>query len=90
VYAAAEDSTSGLMGVAAFARDQANGALAQLAGVSGCVAPRGRGGCARGRTLDDAHSVAVSPDGRSVYVASPGGERLSDSGGVAVFARSLG
>ena len=41
----------------------------------------GRGGCADGRALDFATGVAVSPDGKSAYVASG----ISDA--VAVFAR---
>ncbi len=36
----------------------------------------------RGRALDGAHGVAVSPDGKNVYVTAAG-----PGGGVAVFAR---
>jgi DNA-binding beta-propeller fold protein YncE len=68
--------------VAAFARDRRTGALRQLAGKGGCVSQRGAGSCAFGRALARAISVAVSPDGRNVYVASTGSDAL------AVFARN--
>jgi DNA-binding beta-propeller fold protein YncE len=56
------------------------GALTQLPGVDGCVSETGSGGCADGVALDAAFGVAVSPDGRNVYIASL-------DGAVAVFAR---
>jgi DNA-binding beta-propeller fold protein YncE len=56
--------------VAVFARDPVNGALRQLVGRAGCVNADGSEGCARGRALSEPVSVAVSPDARSVYVAS--------------------
>lgn len=69
--------------VAIFARDQATGALTQLAGTSGCISESGTdGACAVGRALSGARSAAVSPDGTSVYVAS----YFSDA--VAVFSRN--
>jgi DNA-binding beta-propeller fold protein YncE len=68
--------------VAAFTRDRRTGALRQLAGKRGCVSHRGAGSCAFGRALALPISVAVSPDGRNVYVASTGSDAL------AVFARN--
>jgi DNA-binding beta-propeller fold protein YncE len=65
VYVAAPGSQA----VAVFARDPATGALTQLPGRAGCVSNRRDEGCGRGRALDNAVQVAVSPDGRSVYVA---------------------
>jgi DNA-binding beta-propeller fold protein YncE len=65
--------------VAVFARDRRTGALNQLEGEAGCVALGGVEGCADGRALDNANSVAVSPDGKSVYVTG--------ANSVAVFAR---
>ena len=60
------------------------GALSQLGGTSGCVSEDGWGGeCADGKALDSAGAVAVSPDGRNVYVAS----FLSDA--VAAFDRDV-
>ncbi len=66
------------------------GSLAQLSGPSGCLVDRStpRAGCARVRALRGAapflgsHAIAVSPDGRNVYVAS------SRSNAVAIFTRS--
>ena len=57
--------------IAVFARDATTGALAQLAGTAGCVSETGTGGaCADGTALDGSRGVAVSPDGKSVYVAA--------------------
>jgi DNA-binding beta-propeller fold protein YncE len=68
--------------VAVFSRDQTTGALDQLAGTAACVSETGTGGaCADGVALGGARSAAVSPDGKSVYVAS----FFSDAAGV--FAR---
>ena len=55
--------------VTAFTRDPATGALTQLKGAAGCVRPGGLGGCASGVGLLGATSLAISPDGRSLYVA---------------------
>jgi DNA-binding beta-propeller fold protein YncE len=63
------------------ASDAAAGALAQLTGQAACVSEDGTGGdCADGIGLAGAVGVAVSPDGRHVYVAASG-----DS--IAAFAR---
>jgi 6-phosphogluconolactonase (cycloisomerase 2 family) len=68
--------------VAVFARDRRTGALRQLAGTDACVSHSGTGGsCADGVALREPRGVAVSRDGRNVYVAS------NDSSAVAVFAR---
>jgi DNA-binding beta-propeller fold protein YncE len=57
--------------VAVFERNSTTGQLTQLAGTDGCVSEDGTGGaCANGRALLDAHSAAVSADGKNVYVAS--------------------
>jgi DNA-binding beta-propeller fold protein YncE len=69
--------------VAVFARRPSDGELNQLQGRHGCVSETGTEGCADGRALDRAASVAVSPDGKHVYVATRGG------GAVAVFRREL-
>ena len=52
--------------VAAFARDPSTGALTQV----GCVSQLAIDGCDRVRALLGAQHVAVSPDGRHVYVAA--------------------
>ena len=57
-------------GVAAFARDPATGALAQLPANAGCVKEGGGSGCAPAHGLAGPTGVAISPDARSVYVTS--------------------
>jgi 6-phosphogluconolactonase (cycloisomerase 2 family) len=79
VYVASEVSDA----VAVFARNTITGQLTQLSGTAGCVSQTGTGGdCADGKALDQANSVAVSADGKSIYVASG----VSDA--VAVFQRN--
>lgn len=57
--------------VAAFSRDPVTGALSQLPGTAGCVSDTGSNGeCVDGRQLYGARSIAISPDGKHVYVAS--------------------
>jgi DNA-binding beta-propeller fold protein YncE len=73
------DRSDNYSDLAVFARDRTTGALRQLPGSQGCLGPSTRGGCTAGRALYGPESVAVSPDGHNVYVAS--------SGGLAVFAR---
>ena len=46
------------------------GAISQPVGTAGCVSEDGSGPCADGHGLRGPYSVAVSPDGKSVYVAS--------------------
>lgn len=70
--------------VAVFDRDAATGALTQKAGTAGCVSETGGdGACTEGVALDGPFSVAVSPDGRRVYLAS------ALAGAVAVFTRDV-
>jgi hypothetical protein len=65
-----------------FRRNRQSGALTQLPGRSGCFNNRGDSGCAIARGLLTPNGVAVSPDGRNVYVSS------SYDFAVAVFSRS--
>jgi 6-phosphogluconolactonase (cycloisomerase 2 family) len=65
VYTAAYNSGA----IAVFSRDPATGALTQLPGRAGCVSVRRDEGCARGRALYGAEQIAVSRDGRNLYVA---------------------
>jgi hypothetical protein len=58
------------------------GDLTQPAGAAGCVSETGAGPCADGHGLSGPVWVAVSADGKSVYVAA------SDSGAVARFNRA--
>src|SRR5919204_193880 len=56
--------------LAAAAALAVTGDLTQPAGSAGCVSEGGSQGCAVGNSLTGPTSVAVSPDGKSVYVAS--------------------
>lgn len=72
--------------LAALARDESSGALAQLPGRYGCFIRGGGFGCPEGRGLTVAVAVTVSPDGRNVYAASED----AYLGAVAVFRRRGG
>lgn len=79
VYVTAFDDDA----VAVFSPNKTTGALTQLVGTDGCVSETGSGGaCADGKALDNPIGIAVSPDGKYVYVAS------AVSNAVAVFARN--
>jgi DNA-binding beta-propeller fold protein YncE len=56
--------------VARFNRNTTSGALTQPPGTAGCVSEDGSGPCADGHGLYNTHNLAVSGDGKSVYVAS--------------------
>jgi DNA-binding beta-propeller fold protein YncE len=51
-------------------RNTTSGAITQPAGTAGCISETGAGPCADGHGLSFASSAAVSPDSKSVYVAS--------------------
>ncbi len=78
VYVASSRSNA----IAVFKRNARTGELTQRAGVAGCIAAQGAGGCATGIGLEGPNSVAVSPDGRNVYATS------LDSNAIDVFARN--
>jgi DNA-binding beta-propeller fold protein YncE len=63
--------------VARLNRNTTTGAITQPAGIAGCVSETGAGPCADGHALTIPSSVAVSPNGRSVYVASPGSDAVA-------------
>jgi DNA-binding beta-propeller fold protein YncE len=74
VYVASVNSGA----VAIFDRNPQTGGLTQPGGTAGCISDSGTGGaCQDGRALVLAGDVAVSPDGKSVYVASPGSNGLA-------------
>jgi DNA-binding beta-propeller fold protein YncE len=56
--------------VARLVRNPTTGAINQPAGLAGCISETGAGTCADGHGLKFPNEVAVSPDGKSVYVAS--------------------
>lgn len=66
VYVASSSSDA----IAIFTRNARSGKLTQAKGTAGCIARKGANGCASASGLDGPNSVAVTPDGRSVYVAS--------------------
>jgi DNA-binding beta-propeller fold protein YncE len=65
VYVASSDSDA----IAIFSRDSRTGTLSQAAGSAGCVA-RSTKGCGKAIGLDEPNSIAISPDGRSLYATS--------------------
>ncbi len=66
VYVASGESNA----VARFNRNTTSGAIGQPAGTAGCISETGAGLCADGHALNSPAEVAVSRDGKSVYVAS--------------------
>jgi DNA-binding beta-propeller fold protein YncE len=66
VYVAASGSDA----IAIFERNARTGRLTQAGGRGGCIAARGAGGCATAIGLDGPNSVAVSPDGTTVYATA--------------------
>ena len=68
--------------IAILDRSPATGALRQPAGMAGCLAEKPRKRCGRARGIDGPQGVAISPDGRYVYVAG------EDSDAVAIFRRN--
>jgi DNA-binding beta-propeller fold protein YncE len=69
--------------VSALAREPADGSVAPIDSESGCLASTEflYPDCADARALDGARDVAVSPDGKNVYVAAP------DDGAVVILDR---
>jgi len=61
--------------VAVFSRNKAGGALTQPAGASGCIATA-TSGCATGLALEAPEGMAISRDGKDVYVATALSEAL--------------
>jgi DNA-binding beta-propeller fold protein YncE len=68
--------------VARFTRNTTTGSISQPSGTAGCVSETGAGPCGDGHALDTPLGVAVSPDKKSVYVAS------ANSSAVARFNRN--
>jgi len=67
--------------IAVFNRVAGTGTLTQPAGATGCIAAAAGNGCATGLALEGLEGMAISPDGRSVYVGA------ATSGGLAVLSR---
>lgn len=73
VYVASSQSDA----IAIFTRNRQSGALAQAKGTGGCVAAKAAFGCAPAIGLDEPNSVAISPDGRSLYATSRLGNSIT-------------
>jgi DNA-binding beta-propeller fold protein YncE len=67
----------GSQGIAVFKRARRTGFLEQLPGRRGCVRHEGGRFCRAGRAMGGPVSIAVSPDGENVYVASAGSDAVS-------------
>ena len=64
--------------VATLTRDVGSGALSPISTPSGCLSMTPNYDvCAEGRALGGARDVAVSPDGKNVYVASPADDAVA-------------
>ncbi len=86
IYAAAQgtdEPTSGT--VSAYTRNAGNGAIGSLIN---CIGEDSGDGCIAGDGIANASFVAVSPEGRNVYVGDGSGGG-SNSGGVTTFAREM-
>src|SRR5205814_1574571 len=82
VYAAG--GVGSLSSLAVFSRNGATGALAQLAGTDGCLTVSKQvTGCAHGRALETPSGLALSPDGRNLYVAASNSGALASHGCIA-------
>jgi len=73
VYVASSRSNA----VAVFRRNPKTGALGQPSGAAGCVAAKGAFECGKAIGLNGPNSVAVSPNGRDVYVTSRGSNTVT-------------
>lgn len=73
LYAASFDSEA----ITIFNRNSSTGRLTQKSGTAGCASLTTQPTCAQGRALIKPTSIAVSPDGDSVYVASIVGSSIA-------------
>lgn len=73
VYVASSQSDA----IAIFTRNRQSGALVQAKGAAGCIAAKGAFGCATAIGLDEPNSVAISPNGRSLYATSRLGNSIT-------------
>ncbi len=62
--------------VSTLVRNQADGALAPLAGPAGCLSMVDAD-CADPRFMNGARDIAISPDGENVYVAAPASDAIA-------------
>ena len=62
--------------VAVFRRSTWGGTLTQSSGTGGCISEGGTSACATARAMSSVEGLAVSGDGKNVYVAAPGSSAL--------------
>ena len=74
-------------GVAVFSRDAKTGALTQLPEPNGCILQGKSKQCAAGKWLADDDTMAISPDGRYVYVAGGDLDSATGAAGMAILRR---
>ncbi|HWJ43620.1 MAG TPA: YncE family protein [Solirubrobacterales bacterium] len=70
-------ASSGSDAIAIFTRNRQNGTLAQAKKSAGCIAAKGAAGCAVAIGLDEPNSVAISPNGRTLYATSRAGNSIA-------------
>jgi hypothetical protein len=83
-------------GIAIFTRNTNTGVLTQTGDATGCVTEEGKGAhpiyrlgeCEDGRALAGARSIAIPPDGKTLYVASDGSAPSGTGDGIAIFDRN--
>ncbi len=74
-------------GIARFDRDTSTGALTQPAGAAGCITDDGSGPCADGHAIGSPTSLAVSPDGTSVYAGTSISSSTPPGDGISALVR---
>jgi DNA-binding beta-propeller fold protein YncE len=80
-------ASRGLSSLGILHRDPATGDLSQDPGAAACFSLDGSDGCTVSANVGGAQSVAVSPDGKNVYVAYIGQYLDSSEAGIAIFDR---
>jgi DNA-binding beta-propeller fold protein YncE len=70
-------ASSGSDAIAIFARNRKTGALSQGPGTIACVSAKGAANCAPAIGLDEPNSIAISPDGKSLYATARAGNSVT-------------
>jgi DNA-binding beta-propeller fold protein YncE len=70
-------ASSGSDAIAIFTRNRKTGALSQGPGTIACVSAKGAGNCAPAIGLDEPNSIAISPNGKSLYATSRAGNSVT-------------
>jgi DNA-binding beta-propeller fold protein YncE len=78
--------------IVVLSRNQDTGALSQLEGADGCLKWTNLNGCAYGRAMYEPKGLALSPDGKQVYLAASEGRPCcgpQNAGALVTFNRSV-